>query len=62
ISQPPEPFALRFSSNLMVGIVRVYNQQYNFYYSDVNSMWVRLRRDLAVMQSEQVDLVNPKAK
>ncbi|KAF9351883.1 hypothetical protein BGX26_010180 [Mortierella sp. AD094] len=32
ILQPPEPFALRFSSNLMMGVARVYGQQYNFYY------------------------------
>ncbi|KAI8601422.1 hypothetical protein EDD21DRAFT_305128, partial [Dissophora ornata] len=62
ITQPPEPFALRFSSNLMVGVVRVYNQQYNFYCSDVNNMWIRLKRDLAAVQSENIELVNPTAK
>ncbi|KAF9961780.1 hypothetical protein BGZ65_010219 [Modicella reniformis] len=62
ISQPLEPFALRFSSNLMMGVVRVYNQQYNFYYSDVNNMWIRLKRDLALVQSENIELANPKAK
>ncbi|KAF9208555.1 hypothetical protein BGZ49_008422 [Haplosporangium sp. Z 27] len=62
ISQPPEPFALRFSSNLMMGVARVYGQQYNFYYSDVNSMWMRLKRDLTLMQSESVDMIHPEAK
>ncbi|KAF9114771.1 hypothetical protein BGX27_009892 [Mortierella sp. AM989] len=62
ISQPPEPFALRFSSNLMMGVARVYGQQYNFYCSDVNSMWMRLKRDMALMESESVDMVHPEAK
>ncbi|KAF9192299.1 hypothetical protein BGZ50_008661 [Haplosporangium sp. Z 11] len=62
ISQPAEPFALRFSSNLMVGVTRVYNQQYAFYYSDVNNTWIRLKRDLAVVQSENLDMVNPGVK
>ncbi|KAH7046474.1 hypothetical protein BKA57DRAFT_373096, partial [Linnemannia elongata] len=62
ISQPVEPFALRFSSNLMVGITRVYSQQYNFYYSDVSNTWMRLKRDLAAVQSENLDMVNPGAK
>ncbi|KAF9932474.1 hypothetical protein BGZ67_004713 [Mortierella alpina] len=63
ISQPSEPFALRFSSNLMVGVTRVYSQQYNFYYSaDVNSTWIRLKRDLAVVQSENLDMAHPEAK
>ncbi|KAF9132645.1 hypothetical protein BGW39_011672 [Mortierella sp. 14UC] len=62
ISQPVEPFALRFSSNLMVGVVRVYSQQYNFYYSDVNNTWMRLKRDLAAAQSENLDMMIPGAK
>ncbi|KAG9062954.1 hypothetical protein KI688_004554 [Linnemannia hyalina] len=62
ISQPVEPFALRFSSNLMVGVTRVYSQQYNFYYSDVSNTWMRLKRDLAAVQSENLDMVNPGAK
>ncbi|KAK3809210.1 MAG: hypothetical protein J3Q66DRAFT_288190, partial [Benniella sp.] len=62
ISQPPEPFALRFSSSLMIGVVRVYNQQYNFYFSDVNNLWVRLRKDLALLQSESIEMINPVAR
>ncbi|KAF9280370.1 hypothetical protein BGZ68_007292 [Mortierella alpina] len=62
ISQPAEPFALRFSSNLMVGVTRVYSQQYNFYYSDVNSTWIRLKKDLAIVQSENLDMAHPEAK
>ncbi|KAG0366864.1 hypothetical protein BGX24_003504, partial [Mortierella sp. AD032] len=62
ISQPVEPFALRFSSNLMVGVTRLYSQQYNFYSSDVSNTWMRLKRDLAVVQSENLDMMNPGAK
>ncbi|KAF9149026.1 hypothetical protein BG015_009199 [Linnemannia schmuckeri] len=62
ISQPAEPFALRFSSNLMVGVTRVYSQQYNFYYSDVSNTWMRLKRDLAAVQSENLDMMTPGAK
>ncbi|KAG0201301.1 hypothetical protein BGX28_005826 [Mortierella sp. GBA30] len=62
ISQPIEPFALRFSSNLMVGVTRVYKQQYNFYYCDVNSTWIRLKKDLAVVQSDNLDMAHPEAK
>jgi len=33
LASPPEPMALRLSSNLMIGITRVYNQQWHLYYS-----------------------------
>ncbi|KAF9586634.1 hypothetical protein BGW38_000367 [Lunasporangiospora selenospora] len=56
ITQPPEPFALRFSSNLMVGVVRVFNQQYSFYYAEVNNTWMRIKRDLAMFCSESIDI------
>ncbi|KAI1316107.1 hypothetical protein EDD11_010421 [Mortierella claussenii] len=62
ISQPPEPFALRFSSNLMVGVTRVYSQQYSFYHTDVNHVWMRLKRDLALVQSENFDMAQPEAR
>ncbi|KAF9947309.1 hypothetical protein BGZ70_002749 [Mortierella alpina] len=62
ISQPAEPFALRFSSNLMVGVTRVYSQQYSFYFADVSSTWIRLKRDLAIVQSENLDMAHPEAR
>ncbi|KAG0204676.1 hypothetical protein BGX33_008355 [Mortierella sp. NVP41] len=62
ISQPVEPFALRFSSNLMMGVTRVYSQQCNFYYTDVSNTWMRLKRDLAAVQSENLDMMHPDAK
>ncbi|KAG0339205.1 hypothetical protein BG000_002629 [Podila horticola] len=62
ISQPPEPLALRLSSNLLMGVVRVYSQQVNNYAADVNSTWARIKRDLALIQAEQLELVNPVAR
>ncbi|KAG0039887.1 hypothetical protein BGZ82_006292 [Podila clonocystis] len=62
ISQPPEPLALRLSSNLLVGVVRVYSQQVNNYAADVNSTWARVKRDLALVQAEQLELANPVAR
>ncbi|ORZ01853.1 Rad21/Rec8-like protein [Lobosporangium transversale] len=62
ISQPSEPFALRFSSNLMVGVTRVYAKQYSFYHIDVNNMWVRLKRDLAEVQSSDIIMLQPEAR
>ncbi|KAF9331634.1 hypothetical protein BG006_005518 [Podila minutissima] len=62
ISQPPEPLALRLSSNLLMGVVRVYSQQVNNYAADVNSTWARIKRDLALVQAEQLELANPVAR
>ncbi|KAF8478773.1 Rec8 like protein-domain-containing protein [Gautieria morchelliformis] len=38
ISEPPEPLALRLSSNLMVGVVRVFKSQQRYHFSDVLSI------------------------
>ncbi|KAI9236673.1 MAG: Rec8 like protein-domain-containing protein [Podila humilis] len=62
ISQPPEPLALRLSSNLLMGVVRVYSQQVLNYAADVNSTWARIKRDLALVQAEQLELTNPVAR
>ena len=44
VAQPPQSLALRLSSNLMFGIVRVYGQKCSIYYDDVNSFLGRIRR------------------
>ncbi|GAA5832952.1 hypothetical protein JCM11251_000544 [Rhodosporidiobolus azoricus] len=41
---PEEPLALRLSSNLMMGIARVYQQQYTFYASDVQHVHQALKK------------------
>ena len=46
LMEPPEPLALRLSSNLMVGVTRVYKQQYQFYFNDVNHVFVHLKQHL----------------
>ncbi|CAG8647312.1 18986_t:CDS:2, partial [Racocetra persica] len=62
VTSPPEPLALRLTSNLMIGITRVYDQQYHFYYSDVNCVWNRLHRTLIELQKESVDMIVPQAR
>ena len=36
------PLSLRLQANLMVGVMRVYGQQVNYYCADVGSLWTRL--------------------
>ncbi|CAG8618365.1 7308_t:CDS:10 [Ambispora leptoticha] len=62
IVSPPEPLALRLTSNLMIGITRVYFQQYTFYYTDVNNVWIRLRKELSAIESELMNMPDPEAK
>ncbi|RUS18960.1 Rec8 like protein-domain-containing protein [Endogone sp. FLAS-F59071] len=62
ITRPPEHLALRLSSNLMVGVARVYNQQYQFYYVDVNNVWLKLKRELVALQSGDIDMAVTGAK
>ncbi|KAJ1548447.1 hypothetical protein HK096_001909 [Nowakowskiella sp. JEL0078] len=38
ITAPPEPLALRLTSNLLLGVTRVFSQQYNFYLNEVNNV------------------------
>ncbi|GES81316.1 meiotic cohesin complex subunit Rec8 [Rhizophagus clarus] len=62
VTTPPEPLALRLTSNLMIGITRVYHQQYHFYYSDVNGVWHNLQRALIEMRRESIDMIIPQAR
>ncbi|ORY22379.1 Rec8 like protein-domain-containing protein [Naematelia encephala] len=43
IQDPPEPMALRLSGCLLVGVARVYNQNYELFYTDVNNFHQSLR-------------------
>ena len=38
LESPPQPLSLRLSSNLMVGVTRIYGQQWSVYWGDVNSV------------------------
>ncbi|ORY06599.1 hypothetical protein K493DRAFT_146887, partial [Basidiobolus meristosporus CBS 931.73] len=62
LASPPEPLALRLSSNLMVGISRVYNQQYDMYYTEVNNLWQNIRNHLMALESENVTMAIPEAR
>ncbi|EPY51629.1 meiotic cohesin complex subunit Rec8 [Schizosaccharomyces cryophilus OY26] len=46
VAYSPEPLALRLSSNLMIGVARVYAHQYSFFQSQVSSLHSRLRKEL----------------
>ncbi|OLL25915.1 Meiotic recombination protein rec8 [Neolecta irregularis DAH-3] len=73
IVQPPEPLALRLSSNLMVGVTRIYSQQCGFLYStsililsligaaDVTNVHSKLNREYsAIADRSDIDLPNIK--
>ncbi|KZT65163.1 hypothetical protein DAEQUDRAFT_769100 [Daedalea quercina L-15889] len=44
IAQPPEPLALRLSSNLMIGVARVYKVKQEIFYTDVTSCYNTLKK------------------
>ena len=46
----------------MVGVVRVLNAQYGFYMNDVNHVFIRLKKALASLQSNNVDMTILEAK
>ncbi|OCF44397.1 hypothetical protein I317_01657 [Kwoniella heveanensis CBS 569] len=47
IAEPTEPMALRLSGALLVGVARVYNQNYEIFYSDVSNFHSNVRRSIA---------------
>nr|XP_019000016.1 uncharacterized protein I203_07550 [Kwoniella mangroviensis CBS 8507]OCF63477.1 hypothetical protein I203_07550 [Kwoniella mangroviensis CBS 8507] len=47
IAEPPEPMALRLSGALLVGVARVYNQNYDIFFTDVTNLNSNLRRSIA---------------
>ena len=51
-----EDFALRLSSNLMVGIARVYRLQTDLLYTDINHVLVNFKRALYSLQQAPLDL------
>ncbi|KAI0296187.1 Rec8 like protein-domain-containing protein, partial [Russula brevipes] len=44
IAEPAEPLALRLSSNLMVGVARVYKVKHDIFLGDVSACFVSLKR------------------
>ncbi|GAA5849980.1 hypothetical protein JCM8547_000973 [Rhodosporidiobolus lusitaniae] len=53
---PEEPLALRLSSNLMMGIARVYQQQFYFYASDVTHVHQALKKAITEASMSAPDL------
>ncbi|KAJ1650822.1 hypothetical protein IWQ61_008469 [Dispira simplex] len=54
VQKPPEPLALRLTSNLLVGISRVYDQQLGYYVADVNRVWAGLRTSISRLPNEDL--------
>ncbi|ORY24638.1 hypothetical protein LY90DRAFT_514533 [Neocallimastix californiae] len=42
---PPEPLALRLTSNLLYGIIKIYNRQVQFCYNDVHHMVSQIKNE-----------------
>ncbi|KLO17000.1 hypothetical protein SCHPADRAFT_926107 [Schizopora paradoxa] len=65
ISRPPEPLALRLSSNLMVGVARVYKIKHEFFVADVNSCFALVRKTiqeihtLGALSDAQLTMAHP---
>ncbi|KAG4096519.1 Rec8 like protein-domain-containing protein [Neocallimastix lanati (nom. inval.)] len=45
ILSPPEPLALRLTSNLLYGIIKIYNRQVQFCYNDVHHMVSQIKNE-----------------
>ncbi|BFZ64189.1 R8 protein [Saitoella coloradoensis] len=56
---PSEPMALRLQSNLMVGVTRVFAQQFGFFYADVTVAHAKVRRELVSLSTEVRDIDLP---
>jgi hypothetical protein len=60
LQEPDEDMALRLRANLMVGIVRVYRQQTDFLYSDINSVLINFKKAMYDLHSTSGDLNMPR--
>lgn len=55
---PPEPLSLRLSANLMVGVSRVYGQQCQFHWNDVQSLCTKINHINKPANPDDIDLPN----
>jgi len=53
LENPPQPMSLRLSSNLMVGVTRIYGQQWVTFSTDVNNT---LNNLTVVKKTQSVDM------
>ncbi len=60
LEQPPEPLSLRLSSNLMIGVTRIYGQQWIAYSTEVNALYSNLSH-LNDKKAASVDMQQSKA-
>ncbi|KAK9237909.1 Rec8 like protein-domain-containing protein [Lipomyces kononenkoae] len=58
IIHPPQPLALRLSSNLLYGVTSIYDQQSGFLHSDVTSAYTKLKRVMCNIPSERLQHLN----
>ncbi|KAI0778213.1 Rec8 like protein-domain-containing protein [Trametes elegans] len=59
IAEPAEPLALRLSSNLMIGVARVYRVKQDIFYADVSTCYNALKKavqDLSTMTANAAQL------
>lgn len=54
---PPEPLALRLTSNLMVGVTRILSAQYGFHMADVNNVMMKLKKSFNQFQTADIDML-----
>ncbi|KAK2461926.1 hypothetical protein APHAL10511_006389 [Amanita phalloides] len=62
IVQPNEPLALRLSSNLMIGVARIYKVKQELFFSDVNTCVAALKKaayELQALGEAQLQLAQP---
>ncbi|KAK9367990.1 Rec8 like protein-domain-containing protein [Lipomyces kononenkoae] len=58
IIHPPQPLALRLSSNLLYGVISIYDQQSGFLHSDVTNAYTKLKRVMCSIPSERLQHLN----
>ncbi|KAL9983334.1 hypothetical protein ACROYT_G005488 [Oculina patagonica] len=58
IVNPVVPFALRLSSHLMIGVVRIYHEQTKTVWVEVAHMWRTIKK-ASGMRASEIDLINP---
>ncbi|KAF8605081.1 hypothetical protein BDV93DRAFT_605577 [Ceratobasidium sp. AG-I] len=53
VAEPAEPLALRLSSNLLVGVVRVYKVKHDIFLSEVTTCFTSLKRTMLEMSAAE---------
>ncbi|KAI8591597.1 Rec8 like protein-domain-containing protein [Geranomyces variabilis] len=56
LTSPKEPMALRLTSSLMVGVTRVYSEQYSFFYGEVNQVFQKVKRAWTEAKTADLDM------